>query len=71
MIWIRLELFTKGGKGMKVKLHRPRRGLWNAALLLLVIGLLGTYLPIPILSQVAFYFIVASAVLMLLGTWVV
>jgi len=56
---------------MKVKLHRPRRGLWNAALLLLVIGLIGNYLPIPILSQIAFYFIVASAVLMLLGTWIV
>ncbi|MBN1979786.1 MAG: hypothetical protein JW918_20520 [Anaerolineae bacterium] len=56
---------------MKVKLHRPRRGLWNAALLLLVVGLLGTCLPIPILSQVAFYLVVASAVLMLLGTWIV
>ena len=56
---------------MKVKLHRPRRGLWNAALLLLVIGLIGTYLPIPILRQLAFYFIVASAVLMILGTWIV
>jgi hypothetical protein len=56
---------------MKVKLHRPRRGLWNAALLLLVIGLIGNYLPILILSQVAFYFIVASAVVMLLGTWIV
>jgi hypothetical protein len=56
---------------MKVKLHRPRRGLWNAALLLLVIGLIGTYAPVPILGQFAFYFVVASAVLMLLGTWLV
>jgi hypothetical protein len=64
-------LFIKGGKGMKVKLHRPRRGLWNAALLLLVIGLVGNYLPVLILSQLAFYFIVASAVVMLLGTWLV
>ena len=56
---------------MKVKLHRPKRGLWNAALLLLGIGLIGTYLPIPILSQIAFYFIVAAAVVMLLGTWIV
>jgi hypothetical protein len=64
-------LFIKGGKVMKVKLHRPRRGLWNAALLLLVIGLVGNYLPVLILSQLAFYFIVASAVVMLLGTWLV
>ena len=56
---------------MKIKLHRPKRGFWNAALLLLVIGLIGTFLPIPILSQFAFYFVVASAVLMLLGTWIV
>jgi hypothetical protein len=56
---------------MKVKLHRPRRGLWNAALLLFAIGLIGTYLPIPIVSQLAFYFIIASAVLMLLGTWII
>jgi hypothetical protein len=65
------EPIIKGGEIMKVKLHRPRRGLWNAALLLLVIGLIGTYVPIPILSQFAFYFIAASAVLMLLGTWIV
>jgi hypothetical protein len=56
---------------MKVRLHRPRRGLWNAASLLFVIGLIGAYVPIPILSQFAFYFVVAAAVLMLLGTWVV
>jgi hypothetical protein len=56
---------------MKIKLHRPQRGLWNAALLLLVIGLIGTYIPIPIVSQFAFYFIVASAAVMLLGTWIV
>ncbi len=56
---------------MKIKLHRPRRGLWNAALLLFVIGLVGTYVPVPILSQLAFYFIAASAVVMLLGTWIV
>lgn len=56
---------------MKIKLHRPKRGLWNAALLLLVIGLIGAFLPIPILSQIAFYFVVASAVVLLLGTWIV
>jgi hypothetical protein len=56
---------------MRIRLHRPRRGLWNAALLLLVIGLIGTYVPVPILRQLAFHRIVASAVLMLLGTWIV
>lgn len=56
---------------MKAKLHRPRRTLWNLALLLLIVGLVGTYIPIPILSQIAFYCIIASAVLLLLGTWVI
>ncbi len=55
---------------MKIKLHRPNRGLWNLALLLFVLGLLGALLPIPVLSQFAFYLVVASAGLLLFGTWV-
>lgn len=56
---------------MKIKLHRPKRGLWNLALLLFILGLLGALLPIPVLSQFAFYLMVASAGLLLLGTWVI
>jgi len=56
---------------MKIKLHRPKRGLWNLALLLFILGLLGTLAPIPVLSQFAFYLMVASAGLLLLGTWVI
>jgi len=52
-----------------MKLHKPRRGLWNVALLLFVLGLLGALLPIPFLSGFAFYLVVASAGLLLLGTW--
>jgi hypothetical protein len=56
---------------MKTKLHRPKRGLWNLALLLFILGLLGALLPIPILSGFAFYLVLASAGLLLLGTWVI
>ncbi|UCC65866.1 MAG: hypothetical protein JSV36_04185 [Anaerolineae bacterium] len=56
---------------MRIKLHRPKRGLWNLALLLFVLGLVGSYVGIPILSQFAFYLIVASAALLLLGTWII
>jgi len=45
--------------------------LWNLALLLFVLGLLGSYVAIPILSAYAFYLIVISAALLLLGTWII
>ena len=56
---------------MKIKLHRPKRGLWNLALLLFILGLLGKLAPIPVLSKFAFNLVVASAGLLLLGTWVI
>jgi hypothetical protein len=56
---------------MKIKLHRPKRSLWNVALLFFILGLLGVFMPIPFLSQFALYLVVASAGLLLLGTWVI
>ncbi len=56
---------------MKVRLHRPRRDLWNVALLLFILGLVGSFVRIPILSPFAFYLIVFSAALLLLGTWII
>ena len=56
---------------MKIKLHRPRRSLWNLALLLFILGLLGALVPVPFLSGFAFYLVLASAALLLLGTWVI
>jgi hypothetical protein len=55
---------------MRIKLHRPRRGLWNLALLLFILGLLGALVPIPILSGFALYLLLASAALLFPGTWV-
>ena len=53
---------------MKTKWHRPRRGLWNLAFLPFTLGLLGALGPIPILSSFAFYVVLTSAALLLLGT---
>jgi len=64
-------ILRKGGANLKIRLHRPKRGLWNLALLLFVLGLLGSYVAIPILSGYAFYLIVGSAALLLLGTWII
>jgi uncharacterized membrane protein YfcA len=56
---------------VKTRLHKPKRGLWNVALLLFILGVVGAFAGIPILSQLAFYLILVSAALMLLGTWVI
>jgi len=55
---------------MKIKLHRPQRRLWIVSLILLLLGLVGTYLG-GLLGQIGFYLIVASSILMLLGTWII
>jgi hypothetical protein len=56
---------------VKIRLHKPKRGLWNVALLLFILGMVGAFAGIPILSQLAFYLILVSAALLLLGTWVI
>lgn len=53
---------------MKIKLHRPKRGLWNLALLLFILGVVAYF--VPLLSGLAFYLFVASSALLLLGTWI-
>ena len=52
---------------MKIRLHKPKRGLWNVALLLFVLGVVAQSLPIVV--PFAFYLILLSAALLLLGTW--
>ena len=55
---------------MKIKLHRPKPGLWNLALLVFVVGLLAFIFPVPIVSQYAFHIVAVSSLLLLLGTWI-
>lgn len=56
---------------MRIRLHKPGRGLWTVALLLFILGVVGTYVSIPIVSQLALYLLVLSAALLLLGTWII
>ena len=54
---------------MKIKLHRPKRGLWNLALLLFILGVVAYFLPVA--SGFALYLFVFSALFLLLGTWII
>lgn len=53
---------------MRVRLHKPRQPLWNLALLLFVVGLVGMVVPLPVLSGFAIYCLLFSAAILLLGT---
>ena len=55
---------------MKIKLHRPSRNLWIVAMVLFIVGVVGSFISIPLLSAVASYLVILSAALLLLGTWV-
>jgi hypothetical protein len=52
---------------MKIKLHRPKQGVWTTALVLLLVGVVAPYLPI--VSGFAYVLVLLSAALLLLGTW--
>jgi len=56
---------------MKIRLHKPKQGLWNVALVLFILGLLGSYISIPVISGLASLLILASAAILLLGTWLI
>jgi len=54
---------------MKMKLHRPKKNLWIISMILFVLGIVGFFVSIPVLSTAAFYLVAISAVFLLLGTW--
>jgi len=56
---------------VKIRLHKPSRGLWTVALLFFILGVVGTFVSVPIVSQLALYLLVLSAALLLLGTWII
>lgn len=55
---------------VKIKLHRPRRALWNVAVILFLLSLAGFFLNIPVLNSFAYYLMLLAASLLILGTWV-
>ncbi|WP_420630661.1 hypothetical protein [Candidatus Leptofilum sp.] len=56
---------------MKIKLHRPRRAVWNVTVVLFLLSLAGFFLGVPILSDLAYYLMLLAASLLILGTWVI
>lgn len=46
----------------------PKNITWWIALILAVLGIIGKFASVPFLSQYAFWFVLASAVLLLIAT---
>ena len=55
---------------MKIKLHRPRRAVWNVTVVLFLLSLAGFFLSVPILDAFAYQLMLLAAALLILGTWV-
>jgi len=56
---------------VKIKLHRPRRAIWNVNIILFLLSLAGYFLNVPVLNSFAYYLMLLSASLLILGTWVI
>jgi hypothetical protein len=51
-----------------MKLSAPKQNVWILAVIIAVLGLIGYFIPLPILSTYAFWFVTVGFVLLLLGT---
>jgi heme/copper-type cytochrome/quinol oxidase subunit 1 len=51
-----------------VNLNPPRRVTWWIAILLAIVGVLAELIALPVLSNVAFWLVVAAFVLLAAGT---
>ena len=49
-------------------LSAPKNITWWIALILAVLGIIGNFTSVPFLSQYSFWFVLASAVLLLIAT---
>ena len=56
---------------MSIRLHRPRRALWNVTVIIFLLSLAGFFLGVPLLDQLAYYLMLLAASLLILGTWVI
>jgi hypothetical protein len=52
-----------------MQLNPPRKITWYIALVVMLLGLLGYLVTIPVLSAAAFWLELAAALLLLLATW--
>jgi hypothetical protein len=53
-----------------MKLSAPKQVTWIIALILGIVGILGTLVTIPVISGLAFWIVVVGLALMLLATFI-
>ncbi len=53
-----------------MKLSAPKQATWWIAVIVAVVGVLATFITIPVLTGIAFWLIVVGIVLLALGTLV-
>jgi hypothetical protein len=51
-----------------MNLSAPKQQVWIIAVILGFLGIVGTFIAIPVVSAYAFWFVVAGFVLLFLGT---
>ena len=52
-----------------MKLNRPKNSTWTIAIILGILGILAHIVTIPVISPIAFWFVVAAFVLLAMGTY--
>ncbi|MBN1267650.1 MAG: hypothetical protein JXA25_19315 [Anaerolineales bacterium] len=52
-----------------MKLSAPKNNIWWIAVILGVLGILGTFMSIPIVSANAFWFVAVAFILLALATY--
>ena len=52
-----------------MKLSAPQKTTWLIALIVGVLGILGTFVTIPVVSGIAFWLVAAAFVLLVLATY--
>ena len=51
-----------------MKLNAPREVTWWIALIVGVVGIIGSFVTLPVISTIAFWLVVAALALMLVAT---
>lgn len=53
-----------------MKLSAPKKATWWIALILAVLGVVGHFVALRVITDISFWLVVVGYVLLLLGTWV-
>ncbi len=61
-----LNFLSNGGE--KMKLNAPTQNVWLIAVIVGVLGIVGTFVAIPFVSVYAFWFVVVGFALLVLST---